>query len=71
MNAARKSGELHFAVGVGAGFEIEAADAGESVGDVNFDGGGVDGLGVRVSDREIQGAWAGAAVHHGNFLRRG
>jgi len=70
MDAARESDEFYFAVGVGAGFEIEAADASESVGDVHFDGGGVDGLGVGVSEREIHGAGASATVHDRDFLWR-
>lgn len=70
MNAARQSDELHFSVGVGAGFEIEAADASESVGDMDLDSGGVDGFGIGIGDGQVERAWAGTAIHDRNFLCR-
>src|ERR1051326_5886813 len=57
-----KAGEAGFAIGVGADFEIELADAGESVGDVDCDFGGVDRLGGGGVDGEIGGGGAEAAV---------
>src|SRR5262249_10134386 len=69
VDSARESSEFYFAVGVGAGLEVEAADAGESVGDVDLDGGSVHGFGVDVGEAEIEGAGARAAVHDRDLLR--
>src|SRR5262249_7339640 len=71
VHAAGKSGESDFAVGVGSGLEVEAADSGESVGDVHVDGSGVSGLGVCVVHGQLQRAWTGASVHDGDFLTCG
>ena len=62
LDAIGEAGEAGFAVGIGADFKIELADAGESVGDVDFDLGGIDRLGGGVVDGEIGRAGAQATV---------
>ena len=57
-----KAHEAGFAFGVGAHFQIEFAGVHESVGDVDFDFGGVDGGACGVGDSEVGGAGAEAAV---------
>jgi len=66
LGAVGKAGETGFAVDVGADFEIEFAGAGESVGDMDFDFGGVDGLVVGVGDGEVGGALSDAGVDGGD-----
>ncbi len=65
LGAFGESGEAGFAVGVGADFEVELASVHESVGDVDFDFGGVDGFGA-VGDGEVVGAGADGAVDDGD-----
>ena len=66
-----EAAEAGFAVGVGADFQIELVGAHESVGDVDFDLGGVDGGARGVGDREVGGARANAAIYDGDRLRLG
>lgn len=63
--------EASFAVGVGADLEVEFADAGEAVSDVNLNGGGVDRLARGVSDGEVGGAGAEGAVDDRDRIRVG
>jgi hypothetical protein len=67
----RQAGEAGFAVGISADFEIELVSTEGSVGDVDFDVGGVDGLAGIVSDGEVGGAGADAAIDDGNGVRTG
>ncbi len=71
FDAVGKAGETGFAVDVGADFEVELAGAGESVGDVDFDFGGVDGLVVGVGDGEVGGTLSDAGVDGGDGVRVG
>jgi len=70
MHAAWQSGELYFAVGVGAGLKIEPADSAEAIGDVHLDGGGINRLCFRTRYGQLQRARTRAAVHGGYFLLR-
>ena len=62
LYAVRESGEAGLPVDIGADLEIEFANAGEPVGDVNFDGRRIDGLTGVVGDGEVGGAGAEASV---------
>ena len=66
FDAVGDAGDAGFAVDVGADFEIEFADAEESVGDVDFDFGVVDGSVVGIGDSEVGGAGADGAVDAGD-----
>jgi len=66
LEAVGESDEAGFAVDVSADLEIELADAGESVGDVDFDGRRIDGLAGVIGDSEIGGARAEAAIDRGD-----
>ncbi len=71
LHAVGKAGEAGFAVGVGADFEIEFACVHESVRDVDFDFGGIDGRIGFVGDGEVDGALADAAVDDWDGVRVG
>ena len=62
LDAIGEAGESGFTVVVGADFQIEFAGVHESIGDVDFDLGGVDGGGRGVGDGEVYRAGADAAV---------
>ena len=62
LDAVGQSGEAGFAVDVGADLEVEFVGAQESIGDVDCDFSEIDGLVVRVGDREVGGAGAQGAV---------
>jgi hypothetical protein len=62
LEAVGESGEAGLAIDVGADLEIELADAGESVGDVDFNGRGIYGLTGVVGDGEVGGAGAEATI---------
>ncbi len=66
-----EAGEAGFAVGVGADFEVELVRVHESVGDVDFDFGGVDGGARGIGDGEVGGAGSDAAVDDGRGFRVG
>src|ERR1700722_19862569 len=66
LGAFGESGEAGLAVDVGADFEVELAGVHESVSDVDFDFGGVDGSAGGVGDGEIVGAGANGAVDYGD-----
>lgn len=66
FDAVGEAGEAGFAVDICADFEIEFARAGESVGYVDFDSGGVDGLVIGVGDGEIGGALSDGGVDRGD-----
>jgi len=66
LDAVGEAGEVGFAVDVGADFQIEFAGAQESVRDVDFDFGEVDGLVVGVGDGEVGGAGAEGGVDDGD-----
>jgi hypothetical protein len=68
LGALGESGETGFAVDVGADFEVELAGVHESVSDVDFDFGGVNGGVGGVGDGEIVGAGADAAIDDGDGL---
>ena len=61
-----QAGEAGFAVDIGADLEIEFVSAEYAVGDVNFDLGVVDGCAGVVSDGEVGGAEADAAIDEGD-----
>jgi len=69
FGAVGKGGEAGLPVDVGTNFEIEFAGAGESVGDVDFDFGGVDGLVVGIGDGEVGCALSDAGVDGGDGVR--
>jgi len=62
FDAVGDTSEASFAVSVGADFEVELAQVHESVGDVHFDFGGVDGSPGGVGDREVRRAGSDCAV---------
>lgn len=68
LDAIRKSREASFAIGVGADFEVELARVHESVGDVDFDLGGINRGASFVVDREVDGAGADVAIDDRNGL---
>ena len=70
MHPRRKSNEFHFAVGVGACFQIKLADSGKAIGYVNFDSSSVDRLGVGRGYCEFQRAGPGGTINYGDLLRR-
>ncbi len=61
-----QASEAGFAIGIGADFEIELVQAGESVGDVDADVGGVDGRAGGISNDEIDRAGADGSVDYGD-----
>ena len=61
-----KADEASFAVGVGSDLEIEFVEVHPSIGDVDADFGGVDGLGIVVGDGEVGGARAKSGVDFGD-----
>jgi hypothetical protein len=71
LDAAGKSGEAGLAVDVGVDLEIEFANAPCAVGDVNFDGGVVDGSASAIGDEEVGSAGADAAVKRRDGMRIG
>lgn len=71
LETVREGGETSFTIDIGADFEVEFTGAGESIGNVNFDFGGVDGLVIGVGDSEIGGALSDAGVDRGNGVRVG
>jgi hypothetical protein len=68
LEAVRKSGEAGLAVDVSTDLEIELADAGESVGDVDFDGRRINRLAGVIGDGEVCGARAEAAIDRGDRM---
>jgi len=62
----READEAGFAVGVGSDLEVELVEVHKSVGDVDADVGGIDGLGILIGDDEIGGAGAEAGVDFGH-----
>src|SRR5581483_5794626 len=62
-----QSRELHFALRVGAGFEIEFAQSSEPVREVDLHGNPVHRLAVGTVHGEIHRAWAGASVNDCDF----
>jgi hypothetical protein len=58
LEAVREINEASFAVHIRPDFEIELMEAAESVGDMDLDFSGVDGLVIGVGDGEIGGAEA-------------
>src|SRR5215475_15307284 len=60
LEAVGEAGEPGFAVDIGADFEIKFVGAEESVGNVDFDFGVVNGLGIGIRDGEVGGAVAEA-----------
>src|SRR6266576_3717079 len=69
LGARGQSCEAGFAVGVGSDLEVEFSRIHESVGDVNFDLGGVHRGAVGVRDGEIRGTGADPAVDDGRRFR--
>lgn len=63
-----KADEAGFAGGVGADLHIELVRVEKSVGDVDPDGGGVDGRSVGISDGEAGGAGAEPGIDLGDGL---
>ena len=61
-----QSDEASFAVGVGSDLEVELVEVHPSVGDVDADLGGVDGLGILAGDGEVGGARAESGVDFGD-----
>ena len=61
-----KANESGFAFGVGADFQVKFAGVHESVGDVDFDFGGVDRRTGSVGDDEVNRAGADSAVDDGD-----
>lgn len=68
LDAVRESGEARLAVDVGADLEIELANAGEPVGDVDFDSRRIDGFAGVVGDGEVGGAGAQATIDRGDGM---
>jgi hypothetical protein len=62
LEAVGEAGETSLAIDVGAEFQVEFSGVHESVGDVDFDLGGVDRRSCRVGHSEIGGAGADASV---------
>jgi hypothetical protein len=62
LEAVGEPGEAGLAIDVGPDLQIELADAGESVGDVDLDRGGIDGFAGVIRDGEVGGAGAEAAI---------
>jgi hypothetical protein len=71
LDVVGKSCEAGFAVDVGVDLEIEFANAPCAVGDVNFDGGVVDGGAGAIGDDEIGGAGADGSVEGWDGVRVG
>lgn len=65
----RQSGELHFAVRIGAGLEIELVKSAKAIRDVNFDGRRPGGLAVGSGDREFNRARPRPAIDRRHRLR--
>ena len=63
-HAGRQSRELHFALRVGAAFQVELVESPEAVGDVHFDRGPIGGFAVGGVDGEFQRAAAQVSVYH-------
>ena len=58
FEAIRKTREASFAINISPYFEVEFMQAGEAVGDTNFDFSVIDGFVLGVGYREISGAGA-------------
>ena len=71
LHAVRETGEPGFAIDVGADLKIELVETAESVGDMNFDRRGIEGLAGVVGDREVGGAGAQTAIDRGDGVRIG
>jgi len=63
-----KSGEPHFPIGVGSGFEIEPSYSAKSILDMNFDGGSVNRFSVSAPNRQFDGARTCTAFYGRNFF---
>jgi len=61
-DSGREAGELHLAVNIGAGFEVEFVESAETIGDMNFDGGRSRGLAVGSGDSQVNRAAAEGTV---------
>src|SRR6266568_6605673 len=70
VHSGRKSGELHFAVGVGACFEIEFPDSAKAIGDVDLHLCSVNRLAVGTSQGKLDRAGTRFTVHYRHALRR-
>jgi len=71
LEAVREGGETSFAIDIGTDFEIEFTGPGESIRNMDFYFGGVDGLVISVGDGEIGRALSNASVDHGDGVRIG
>jgi hypothetical protein len=71
FDAVWQAGKARFAIDIGPDFEIELVEAAESIGDVNFHFGGIDGLVIGAGDGEVGGAGAQSGVNYGNGMRIG
>src|SRR5208337_39834 len=69
LGSFREADEAGFAVGIGSDLEVELVEAHKTVGDVDADIGGVDGLAVFIGDDEIGGAGAETGVDFGHGFR--
>jgi hypothetical protein len=66
LEAVWESGEASLAIDVGANLKIELVEAAESVGDVHFDGRGIDRLAGIICNGEVGGAGPQTAVDRGD-----
>jgi hypothetical protein len=66
LEAVREGGETSFAIDIGADFEIEFTGTGESIGNMDFYFGSVDGPVISVGNGEIGSALSNAGVNCGN-----
>jgi len=71
FQAIGEAGEAGFAVDVGDDFEVKLMEAAESIGDVDFDFGGIDGLAGFVGDGEVSAAGVDAGVDGRDGVRVG
>src|SRR6266567_6379556 len=70
VHSGGKSGEPHFAVGVGAGFEIEFSDSAKAIGDVDLHLRSVNRLAVGSSQGKLDRAGTRFTVHNRHALCR-
>ena len=71
LEPVRQTGEAGFAIHIGADFEIKFVGAQESVGDMDFDFGGVDGFVVRVGYGKVGCAGTDASIDGRDGMRVG
>src|SRR5438034_7057885 len=70
VHSGRKPGELYFAVGVGACFEIEFPDSAKTIGEVDLHLCSVNRLAVGTSQGKLDRAGTRFTVHYRHALRR-